>query len=114
VFSFGKFYFLAVQPRPTLVADHLNVSKKLGSSSTVRFWLFPTIMSETSSTQLQPAIEPDIEVDEGYDGDSAYTDSMKSITSSIRKGVMENGRRYASYGQHGLRINLDCMTELLN
>jgi hypothetical protein len=57
-------------------------------------------MADTERTQAQPAIEPDLESDEGYP-ESSRSSLLSSIESSIKRGTIENGRLYASYGQHG-------------
>ena len=44
--------------------------------------------------------------DEGY-AESTTTSYVTSIASSIRKGVEENGRLYANYGQHLSALPID-------
>jgi hypothetical protein len=58
-------------------------------------------MADSERTQAQPAIEPDTNLDdEGYQESSASS-LLSSLASDVRRGVIENGRLYASYGQHG-------------
>jgi len=58
-------------------------------------------MADSERTQAQPAIEPDANLDdEGYQESSASS-LLSSLASDVRRGVLENGRLYASYGQHG-------------
>jgi hypothetical protein len=59
-------------------------------------------MVDDETTQSQQPIEPDTNIeDEGYQASSASS-ILSTINSDIRRGVLENGRLYASYGQHGL------------
>jgi hypothetical protein len=54
------------------------------------------------SDRSTSAIDPDSHLnDEGYQ-ESLATSLLSSMASDVRRGVLENGRLYASYGQHGL------------
>lgn len=56
--------------------------------------------SPTPSSQPSSHIEADELVDdEGY-AESTTTSYVSSIASNIRRGIEENGRLYAAYGQH--------------
>jgi hypothetical protein len=58
-------------------------------------------MADYDRTQAQLEIQPDPNLDdEGYQETSASS-LLSSLASEVRRGVLENGRLYASYGQHG-------------
>ena len=58
-------------------------------------------------TQAAGAIEADdVVTDEGY-AESITTSYVTSIASSIRRGIEENGRLYANYGQHLSALPID-------
>ena len=59
------------------------------------------------ATQIAPAMEPDLDpMDEGY-VESVGTSYVTSIASDILRGIMENGRRYPSYGKHNYGLPID-------
>lgn len=67
-----------------------------------------------SEHSKSPSTQPSshIEVDDFFDDDEAYSDTnltsyVTSIASSIRRGIEENGRLYAAYGQHKPWIPVD-------
>ena len=58
-------------------------------------------------TQGAGTIEADDAIsDEGY-AESTSTSYVTSIASSIRRGIEENGRLYANYGQHLSALPID-------
>lgn len=62
---------------------------------------------ETSSSQPSSGIEADDSLDdEGY-AESTSTSYVTSIATDIRRGIEENGRLYASYGQHKPWVPVD-------
>ena len=65
------------------------------------------LATRDNAGHAQPAIEPDTEAvdDEGFQ-ESSTSSLLSSIASDIRRGKVENGRTYASYGQHGQRNQL--------
>ena len=55
--------------------------------------------------QGDPVVEPNFDSDFDSADDEAYQeslgDSTTSVSSEVKKGKFENGRRYASHGKHG-------------
>lgn len=61
----------------------------------------------TPSTQPSSRIEADDSLDdEGY-AESTSTSYVTSIATDIRRGIEENGRLYANYGQHKPWVPVD-------
>jgi hypothetical protein len=62
----------------------------------------------TESDRSTSAIESDSHLDdEGYQG-SFEASLLSSMASDVRSGVLENGRLYGKFGQHGLIHLNDC------
>jgi hypothetical protein len=67
----------------------------------------PASVSERASDQASLGIEPeDFLDDEGY-AESISTSYASSIASDMRRGIEENGRLYAAYGQHKPWVPVD-------
>lgn len=62
-------------------------------------------LTMASSTFIAP--EDDDFFDPGYDSNSTTTSYLTSIASSVRRGVEEYGRTYASFGKHQQAIPQD-------
>ena len=59
------------------------------------------------TTQVAPAMQPDLDSsDEAY-AESTTTTYVTSIKSEISKGILENERLYPSYGQHDYGMPID-------
>ena len=66
-----------------------------------------TVPHESPASPLSSRIEADDWIDdEGY-AESTSTSYVSSIASSIRRGIEENGRLYANYGQHKPWVPVD-------
>lgn len=62
---------------------------------------------ETPSSQPSSRIDADDSLDdEGY-AESTSTSYVTSIATDIRRGIEENGRLYANYGQHKPWVPVD-------
>lgn len=63
--------------------------------------------TEGFTTQIAPAMVPDIDlVDESY-AESTTTSYVTSLASEITRGVVENERLYPNYGQHTYGMPID-------
>lgn len=60
----------------------------------------------TPMTANSSQIEPDDDSDEGY-AETTTSSYVTSIASNIRRGIIENGRRYAAYGQNKPWVPID-------
>lgn len=63
---------------------------------------------ESFSTDSDRIEADELMDDEGY-AESTTTSYVSSIASSIRRGIEENGRIYAAYGQHKPWLPVDDM-----